>query len=202
MQEIRTESLAGRNGINDRTGPPGKFETLKETVMSKEMSTGETEARLDLLIAQAQSLLKDLVERKAALAEAEKPKPKPRHGAYGVDEDGPFFLWENRHLWTKEYEPGNNKCLSRSLNKKGNDERLKQWATEIDGNIFDDRKALSQPLHNFTADVHPYGFDFENFRHTPILIAGNWHTVKDAEEISMKLQRLLHTAKQVEPKNR
>ncbi len=141
-----------------------------------------------------------LVVLQAQLAEAE--KPKLRHGDYGVDEDGPFFLWENRHLWTKEYEPGNNKCLSRSLNKKGNDERLKQWATEIDGNIFDDLKELSWPLRYFKADVHEYTFDFISHAHAPIKIAGNWHTIKDAEEISMMLQRVIYTAKQAQAKNR
>ena len=61
-------------------------------------------------------------------------------------------------------------------------------------NIFDHLKALSRPLHNFTADVHPYSFDFKSFPQAPIQIAGNWHTLEKAKQISMDIQRLIFTA--------
>ncbi len=124
-----------------------------------------------------------------------------RHGDYGVDGDGPFFLWENTYLWTKEYERTNNRCLSRSLNKKGNNSQLRVWASQILGNIFDDLTELAKPLLSFQADVHTYSFDFLNLPQTPIQVAGNWHTEKEAEEISMKIQRVIYTAKQAKAKN-
>ena len=180
---------SGLGGLCDRAWPPGNFETLKETVMSKEMSTGEKGARLDLLIAQAQSLLKDLVERKAALAEAEKPKLKLGHWDLVLDEAGrPHIVIADMERVLQMAGP----TFLCTVGVKSQDYRkigdLQKY--------FDHIEALSQPLHNFTADVHPYGFDFEDFPGAPILLAGNWHTIKDAEEISMKLQRVIHTAKQ------
>ena len=87
---------------------------------------------------------------KAQLAEAEVKKPELRHGDYGLDKDGFFFLREDGFLWTKYYEAGKKNCTSRSLNKTGNNSQLRVWASQIRGNIFDELKARQEPLKKFT----------------------------------------------------
>ncbi len=79
----------------------------------------------------------------------EAEKPELREGGYGRDDNGPFFLWESSCLWNKQYGPGRNTCISRSLNKKGNDRELALWATQVTGNILDDLTAMSEELTEF-----------------------------------------------------
>ena len=86
----------------------------------------------------------EIRQLESQLAEAE--KPELREGGYGWDDIGPFFLWESSCLWNKQYGPGRNTCISRSLNKKGNDKKLAVWATQVTGNVLDDLKAMAEDL--------------------------------------------------------
>ena len=129
------------------------------------------------------------------LTEAE--QPKLRHGDYGIYEDGPFFLWENHYLWTKEYEPGNNKCLSRSLNKTGNNSQLRVWASQIRGNIFDDLDALSVPLKEFNMDGLYGRMDTESIE---ISNSGGemfYIAASTVNKFCIYLRRLVHTADEI-----
>ncbi len=61
----------------------------------------------------------------------------------------------------------------------------------VQGNISD--YLNPEPLEEFETDVHKYYFDILQM-HAPIYMAGNWHTIKEAEEHHKKLGRLLATA--------
>ncbi len=61
--------------------------------------------------------------------------------------------------------------------------------------VFDHLKELAKPLKHFRADVHEYEFNVAK-PDFPIMVAGNWHTLSNAKEISTDLQRLIQTYEQ------
>ena len=120
--------------------------------MDKEALRNELEIRRSIKAdtARFQDMQTQAIARiEAQLAEAE--KPELRHGDYGLDKDGFFFLREDGSLWTKYYELGN-KTISRSLNKTGNASQRRVWASQILGNTFRDLKARQEPLKAFEID--------------------------------------------------
>ena len=126
------------------------------------------------------------------LAEAE--KPELRHGDWWIKEGVGINIFLKEHVGARREFVATKDFVLTNIGSDYNGE-------PILGNIFDDLKALSEPLLSFQADVHTYSFDFINLPQTPIQIAGNWHTLKEAKEICMKIQRVIYTAKQSKAKN-
>ncbi len=108
------------------------------------MDTEVIDARIELIKSNTESLLKEIAELQAGLAEAE--KPELRHGDYGYDATSPpgrIVLSLNNKLVTA----GNASVYEKTLK-----ERPDLTPSPVLGNIFDDLKALSEPLEEFTMD--------------------------------------------------
>lgn len=133
------------------------------------------------MVAQAEKLKDEL---KAQLAEAEKPK----HGDYGISSSGSarIVLRHESQLVTA----GNGSVHPYEVKY--------YYPNPVLGNIFTDLKAITEPLEKFKTDVHTYQINIRDFPHAPIGMAGNWHTIPEAEEHHRKLGRLIHTAKLAE----
>ncbi len=165
--------------------------------------------RLDDLASTTKIVISEVVELQAQLAEAEKPELgfiMPKHLDFG-----PYHYGDHPPVMAVYI---NMSCGLRDLALfvRG----TKGWAlyarnalknggfTAIRGNlsdVFDDLKEVTKPLYNFTADVHTYRFDVAKPDY-PILIAGNWHTLPNAEDISTDLQRLIFTYEQATAKKK
>ena len=65
----------------------------------------------------------------------------------------------------------------------------------VTGNVLDDLKRNSEDLKEFNLDVHRYYFNFKDFSHAPIYIAGNWHTMDEAVKFHQDFGQLLAYAK-------
>ncbi len=181
-------------------------ETLKEMNMNKEQFEAK-KAIIDKHRGHLDALMADIEKEYAKSQRAEAEKPELRHGDYGIwcfQGGDPVFAIYIDHLMTKDTMFYDGKLSAPYASKelaRGADEDGKSTTFVKLGNIFDDLKALSEPLLSFQADVHTYSFDWLNLPQTPIQVAGNWHTEKEAEEISMKIQRVIYTAKQSKAKN-
>ncbi len=127
---------------------------------------------------------------------AEAEKPELRNWEIGVDGEQRWIKLDGKVYWLHDrqgVDPGGPSCHP--------DENFADDLHVNINDVLDDLKALSEPLEHFKADVHTYSFDFLNLPQTPIQIAGNWHPLKEAEEICMKIQRVIYTAKQSKAKN-
>ena len=120
----------------------------------------------------------------AELAELDK-----RHGDYGYDYDRKPCLRIYGHCPDYQFTVANRTTTF------GNDSGSAAVPKIILGNIFDDLERNSEYLKEFKTDIHTYKFDFEKVSHAPIYIAGNWHTMAEAEEHHQKLGQLIATAK-------
>lgn len=138
---------------------------------------------LETTITEAQAVLDKATADLKAL-----DKPKLRHGDYGIHSHSypnPFVCSQSNIRNDLEY-----------LNEYGLVEGLSLAKPKVLGNIFADLKAISEDLDRFSFDIHSYYYNSDDgMRHNPIHIAGNWHTVEEAEEISLKLRRVIATAK-------
>ena len=130
------------------------------------------------------------------IAEAE--KPKLRHGDFG--------LWVNEKDWFVVDDSGDDRIYIHLL-WAGKHDKRNQWRYDnkflakatIFGNIFDLLKEWSEDLEYFEFDVHHCEINTVEFPHAPIHIAGNWHTLAEAEEIWHKLGRVIATLKKKNP---
>lgn len=165
-------------------------EEIKKEIEKLDSFRSDCEGKMVTLSAALDEFIKMVAALEAQLAEAE--KPELRHGNYGQFADKSALLLT---FWNSD----ENKMQYAYKGSEDGEEGIYE-ADEGEGvwfgNIFDDLKALSEPLYNFTADVHPYGFDFKQFPQAPIQIAGNWHTLKEAKQISTDIQRVIFTAEQ------
>jgi len=134
------------------------------------------------------SALAMIASAEAELAEID--KPKLRHGDYGYSQkEKPCIMiadWDDDVLF----------CGNRSMGKKG---QITSRCSVILGNIFDDLKAMAEPLEEFdircTAnkrDIISAHFDGEH-----IQMSNNYDYLEigQAEEFHQKLGRLIATAK-------
>ena len=122
---------------------------------------------------------------------AELDKPKLRHGDYfgdGLTRLVVLEAYDQEGVWNFIHKDGS--CDHRSekevLSHIGKLPHL--------GNIFDDLAEMVKPLNEFKTDVHTYRID-KKMAHSPIYMAGNWHTIPEVEEHIRKLGRLIATAK-------
>ena len=165
--------------------------------------------RLDDLASTTKIVISEVVELQAQLAEAEKPELgfiMPKHLDFG-----PYHYGDHPPVMAVYI---NMSCGLRDLALfvRGPD----GWAeyaskalenghfTAIRGNlgdVFDDLKESTKPLSHFKADVHGYGFNVAKPDY-PIMVAGNWHTLSNAKDISTDLQRLIFTYEQATAKKK
>lgn len=141
-------------------------------------------------------LERDLDRAKQELAQlAEMDKPKLRHGDYGYTRAG----GGKPRFFTQSWVDGENQegkmqwCDDEAWHGTGDCLEIKSFI--ITGNLVDDLERNAEPLEEFELDVHCYKFDFMNFCHAPILIAGNWHTMDEAVDFHQKFGQLIATAK-------
>ncbi len=125
--------------------------------------------------------------QKARLEALDKPSG-PRHGDYGYDHDGAACL-RMLSCYKKQFVVANKDTTF------GNDSGVVAVPKPVLGNIFDDLKRDSEDLEEFCTDVHRYFFNFVDFSHAPIHIAGNWHTINEAIKHHQKLGQLIATAR-------
>ncbi len=123
-------------------------------------------------------------------------KPKLRHGDFGTNKDNSSFVATEGYLPVKKLEPYYENAESDGCDyAKSNPNDY-----TIFGNIFDLMKDWGEDLTHFKFDVHEYKIDTREFAHAPIHIAGNWHTLVEAEEIWRKLGQMIMTKKRKEAK--
>jgi len=126
----------------------------------------------------------------------ESEKPKLRQGDFGVTTRDSCDKF-NKFIVIKtpkgELEPQYQDGLTdgSSYAKKHFEEYI------IFGNIFG---LMKKDLWYFKFDVHEYKINTKEFPHAPIHIAGNWHTLAEAEEIWRKLGQMIMTLKRKENK--
>ena len=148
--------------------------------------------RLDDLASTTKIVISEVVELQAQLAEAEKPGLE--HGDYGL-------VWDtddcpSRFIYLRT-EQGKEPVMGRACAVP----HIHPWYHVDDfkrlifGNLFKELKELAKPLQHFKADVHEYTFNVAK-PDFPILIAGNWHTLPNAEAMSTDIQRVINTYKQ------
>lgn len=156
------------------------------------MNKQETKRRLNCLEADCKNLGTEISILKATLAEPEKLKLE--HGDFGINKSD--LLWLAVRTMTDEVKVEvfwyNSACPSGLDNNDFISSRL--------GNIFDLMKDWGEDLTHFELDVHKYKIDTRDFAHSPIHIAGNWHTLAEAEEIWRKLGQMIMTLKRKENK--
>lgn len=151
---------------------------MNQEEMKSELAT-EIELR-DISQAFTDTHIRRVATLELDLAEAE--KPELQNGAYGINSNGlKFVVIKDKIHWGKS---GNTGPLPNDTVK----------SKHVIDNIWKEMKALSKRLTYFKADVHEYTFDFTGHTGAPVLIAGNWHTLKEAKQISLDLQRLVRTA--------
>ena len=159
------------------------------------MNKQEIQAKLYNYEERLKDVANEIERLREQLAKAE--KPKLRHGDFGMwkgtnygfvvdksekDEIYTHLLWKSNDLRNQ---------------KRQDDMSLREVA--ILGNIFDLLKEWSEDLERFDFDVHEYAIDPIN-SHAPIKVAGNWHTLSEAEEIWRKLGQLIATLKRKDTK--
>ena len=147
-------------------------------------------------------LIKDGKEAEQKLAESDKPKLELKHldygYAFGDKDDFRFFVRERSSKFIAYDKNG------RALNLDVLNTSC--WQNErytITGNlkdIFDDLKRNSEDLEEFNLDVHRYYFNFKDFSHAPIHIAGNWHTMDEAVKFHQDFGQFLAYAKRQKAK--
>ncbi len=160
---------------------------LKKEIEKLDSFRSDCEGKMVTLSAALDEFITMVAALKAQLDLADAEKPKLRHGDWWFTFDGYVNMFMKEHSGEQRDFLARDDCI---LTNIGSD----YHGETIQGNIFDDLKAQSKPLYKFTADVHHYGFDFKNFPQAPIQIAGNWHTLEEAKEISSKIQRVIFTA--------
>ncbi len=136
---------------------------------------------------------KQKADLEAQLAEAE--NTGLRHGDYGVDGDNDsFIVVEQSTLY------GTPKAFFES--QRGQVHADKKMSPDFRiANIFREIKELAKPLTCFNVDGREYKFDLGSDC-TPIKIAGIWHSLPNAKEISTDLQRLIFTYEQATAKKK
>lgn len=159
------------------------------------MTKQEYKAKLESCAERAETILKNI---RKDIDEADKmfddKKPELRHGDFGMYKSGNGWIVLRRNESFIE-------IFGSSSGSGSNAESKGSGLTPADvlGNLFDLTKGWHEPLERFTADVHTYKIDM-SFRQAPILVAGNWHTLAEAEQIWHKLGRLIATFKRKENK--
>jgi len=146
------------------------------------MNEEEIEIRISVHERTMEITKERIADLKAQLAEAEPPKPE--HGDYGVNNE------DQGRLATRLYDNAEPRKYN-SHGLIGDGDKDITWL----GNIFKDLEAIRKPLKQFNTDVHTYAYNFKDFPHAPIYIAGTWHTIPEAEEHILKLRRLVVSAK-------
>lgn len=121
------------------------------------------------------------------LQQIEAKKPKRRHGDFGFDNNS-FGRLSLKGIRNQMFSAGSGCCYDQ-------DRGDKQHPKLIFGNIFDLLKEWSEDLEHFEFDVHKCEINTVEFAHAPIHIAGNWHTLAEAEEIWHNLGRVIATLK-------
>ena len=119
----------------------------------------------------------EITELESHLAEAEKPKLK--HGDYGHDEDGGdrFVVIEQSTLF------GSPKAFY--ANQNGQVDVNESTVSRIRlGNIFDDLKALAEPLKEFEYGDITGRISVDETRPSSVCIGGFWHTIKTPKILS------------------
>ncbi len=157
-------------------------EEIKTELEKLDSFRSDCEGKMITLSAALDEFITMVATLKAQLADAE--KPVLQNGDYGKNCNGVNFVIHKDKLYFENnvnpYYLPNNTVESK----------------HVFGNIVNEIELLSKPLRFFQFDVHEYKFDFKNFPDAPVCVAGNWHTLEDAKDISMKLRRLIFTAEQ------
>ena len=159
----------------------------KEVIKTSEANIGIAEASISVSkvnINIAKSNIETAETKLKAL-----DKPELRHGDYGYDRNGRPCLRIYRNVKINGFVVADKEMTF------GNDAGSHAVPKIIIGNIYDDLERNQKDLEEFMTDVNKYYFDFENFIHAPIHIAGNWHTIKEAVTHHQKLGQLIATAK-------
>lgn len=166
-----------------------QVKTLQEKDMNKqeELENRLAQALVSERVLHAQ-VVESLEHQLVQLAEAE--KPKLRHGDW-------WWKGEKRleaRIFLKEIKDEKRDCVALPdclLTTIGSTYE----GQPIEGNIFTDLKALGKPLESFETDAHKYYIKRLGFTRVCIFMAGNWHTIEEVEEHSLKLRRLTATYK-------
>lgn len=157
------------------------------------MNKEEIQAKLHNYEERLNDVAGEIERLREQLAEAE--KPKHRHGDFGFDDTSRPCLVIQKETGSK-YEL----AVASSSYTYGNDSGAAYVPVITIGNIFDLLKKWSKDLEYFEFDVHHCEINTIEFPHAPIHIAGNWHTLAEAEEIWHKLGQMIATLKRKEIK--
>jgi hypothetical protein len=147
--------------------------------------------RTDILLDKCKKHIEELKAFKADLEDQlESEQPELGHGDYGYSKDGApkaIFLECSGNLIQAgtEYATIKERGFNRTMP-----------LTDIRGNIFDDLKAMAEPLEEFEFDVMKCHINKgEEWAGAIIHICGTNFTIDEAQEIYRKLGRLIAEAK-------
>ena len=150
------------------------------------MNKQEIQAKLHNYEERLKDVAGEIERLREQLAEAE--KPKLRHGDWWFTQGcHPCVRVFMKELKARDCVALTD-CLITNLGSEYKGE-------PILGNIFDLLKEWSENLEYFEFDVHHCEINTIEFPHAPIHIAGNWHTLAEAEEIWHKLGQMIATLK-------
>jgi hypothetical protein len=156
------------------------------------MNKQEIENKLEQAIKDRQGINDNILWLKEQLAEAE--KPELRHGDCGLVWDEGEKEKPSRFVVTNH--KGNlHWCRHSGLPSLIPLFHLTDYKYTILGNIFDLLNEWSEDLERFEFDVHEYEIRPYVQSYAPIKVAGNWHTLAEAEEIWHKLGQMIATLK-------
>lgn len=148
------------------------------------MNKEEIERELVRARAAETTIKNNIIELLEQLVEAE--KTKRRHGDFGFE--GIYERLTLKGFQGQMFSAGSGCCYDQNKHDSHHPQI-------IFGNIFDLLKEWSDDLEYFEFDVHHCKIDLSNFAHAPIYIAGNWHTLSEAERIWRKLGQMIATLK-------
>ncbi len=154
----------------------------------------ETRQILEKLIAESTNNITDhkatIANAESKLAALDKPEFKPKHGDYGYSSSpgckGRIALSCDFKIVTA----GTGSVFN--VNEESNKQ---YYPSPVLGNIFDDLKAMSEPLEEFNFGVHYYRYNLNSSPNAPIHISGDWYTIDEATEFYHQFGRVLATAK-------
>jgi hypothetical protein len=159
----------------------------------KPMDRKEIEIRIDVHKKTIEIAEERITDLQSQLTESE---PNLRHGVCAIAKHNGYIIGKPFVVIEQSSLSGSPKSFYGDMGGTDNvDERIEDYVVLIP-NIFDELKAMSESLEEFKFDVHQYRINKgEGWAHAPVHIAGNNHTLAEAEAFHRNIGRMLYTLK-------